>query len=78
LFKHLAECDENHYHLCMTAERKVPRQTVREAPHLERSRLPTRITSRALLGGERELIIEHGGRDYRLRLTQQGKLILTA
>lgn len=39
---------------------------------------PPRITSKALLGTARELIIEHEGRDYRLRLTQQGKLILTA
>lgn len=39
---------------------------------------PGRTTSRALLGGGRELIIEHDGREYRLRLTHQGKLILTA
>lgn len=39
---------------------------------------PHRTTSTALLGGQRELVIEHHGRDYRLRLTQQGKLILTA
>ncbi len=39
---------------------------------------PQRITSAALLAGDREVIIEHDGRDYRLRLTQQGKLILTA
>ena len=37
-----------------------------------------RTTSEALLGTARELIIEHHGREYRLRLTQQGKLILTA
>jgi hemin uptake protein HemP len=37
-----------------------------------------RVTSQALLGSARELIIEHDGREYRLRLTQQGKLILTA
>ena len=37
-----------------------------------------RTTSRALLGDSRELIIEHHGREYRLRVTQQGKLILTA
>ncbi|HWE22213.1 MAG TPA: hemin uptake protein HemP [Hyphomicrobiaceae bacterium] len=30
-----------------------------------------------LLGGERELILEHGGQDYRLRVTASGKLILT-
>ena len=37
-----------------------------------------RIHSRDLLGERRELIIEHQGREYRLRLTQNGKLILTA
>ncbi len=28
--------------------------------------------------GAVELVIEHHGRDYRLRITQNGKLILTA
>lgn len=34
--------------------------------------------SRQLLGERGELFIEHNGREYRLRLTQSGKLILTA
>ena len=38
----------------------------------------TKISSQALFGRCGELIIEHGGREYRLRLTQNGKLILTA
>jgi hemin uptake protein HemP len=37
-----------------------------------------RVTSRELLGGRPELIIVHDGREYRLRITQNGKLILTA
>lgn len=37
-----------------------------------------RVTSDALLGRRRELIIEHAGREYRLRQTSTGKLILTA
>jgi hemin uptake protein HemP len=37
-----------------------------------------RIRSAILLAGKRELIIEHAGREYRLRVTAQGKLILTA
>ena len=37
-----------------------------------------RVTSADLLGVRTELIIEHNGREYRLRLTQSGKLILTA
>jgi len=37
-----------------------------------------RVPSQQLLGGKGELIIEHEGREYRLRRTQNGKLILTA
>ena len=40
--------------------------------------MPLRTTSRELLGSAQELIIEHNGREYRLRVTQRGKLILTA
>ena len=42
------------------------------------SHLPSRIRSEALLGQAKELLIVHNGREYRLRLTQNGKLILTA
>ena len=37
-----------------------------------------RVASEVLLGTSRELLIVHSGREYRLRLTQNGKLILTA
>ncbi len=37
-----------------------------------------KVTSETLLGRNRELVIVHNGREYRLRLTQNGKLILTA
>ena len=37
-----------------------------------------RIPSETLLGPRGELVILHNGREYRLRLTQNGKLILTA
>jgi hemin uptake protein HemP len=39
---------------------------------------PKRVTSEDLLGPHKELLIVHQGREYRLRLTQNGKLILTA
>ena len=39
---------------------------------------PRRVTSAELLGPGKELVIVHNGREYRLRLTQNGKLILTA
>ena len=37
-----------------------------------------RVISTQLLGDRGELIIEHDGREYRLRLTQNRRLILTA
>lgn len=37
-----------------------------------------RTSSKKLLGEGGELVIEHEGREYRLRITQNGKLILTA
>jgi hemin uptake protein HemP len=37
-----------------------------------------RISSAELMRQQRELIIEHDGREYRLRVTHNGKLILTA
>ncbi len=40
--------------------------------------VPKRVQSEALLGSAGELFIVHNGREYRLRLTQNGKLILTA
>lgn len=42
------------------------------------TRVITRVPSKALLGEHGELIIEHAGREYRLRQTSSGKLILTA
>lgn len=38
---------------------------------------PRTISSGVLLGGERELRIEHAGELYSLRQTSKGKLILT-
>lgn len=37
-----------------------------------------KVPSDALLGLRRELVIMHNGREYKLRVTQNGKLILTA
>ena len=36
-----------------------------------------RIESRELLGPGGQIIIDHGGEDYRLRITSNGKLLLT-
>jgi hemin uptake protein HemP len=40
--------------------------------------VPQRVQSDALLGRSKQLVILHNGREYRLRMTQNGKLILTA
>lgn len=40
--------------------------------------VPQKVASATLFGRARELIIVHNGREYRLRLTQNRKLILTA
>jgi len=42
-----------------------------------RPALPRALRSAELLQGARELLIDHHGICYRLRLTRQGKLILT-
>jgi hemin uptake protein HemP len=38
---------------------------------------PTRYFVSELMRGEREVILEHRGQDYRLRITEAGKLILS-
>lgn len=50
----------------------------RQVPEIPAVDSPARISSEALLGPRGELLIVHNGREYRLRLTQNGKLILTA
>jgi hemin uptake protein HemP len=45
-------------------------------PAVDANRTP--ISSEALFGDRREVVILHNGREYRLRLTQNDKLILTA
>ena len=44
----------------------------------QRTPAPAKVPSQALLGTRKELVITHNGREYRLRVTQNGKLILTA
>ena len=38
---------------------------------------PRIVTSETILAGEREIVITHGTEVYRLRITSNGKLILT-
>lgn len=35
------------------------------------------VSAMELMGSARELLIEHAGEEYRLRITRNGKLILT-
>lgn len=58
----------------------VSDSSVRAHPVAEpcvRTYAPQRIASDTLLGGRNELVIEHAGQEYRLRLTRNDKLILT-
>lgn len=61
---------ENDYCLCMSPA-NPPQPNTPATPQL-------RVSSETLLGPRKELVIVHNGREYRLRLTQNGKLILTA
>lgn len=54
------------------------RSEAAEATVVSGGTAPQRISSESLLGHRRELVIMHNGREYHLRLTQNGKLILTA
>jgi hemin uptake protein HemP len=49
-----------------------PQDSAQASPELKR------VSSESLLGPKKELVIVHNGREYRLRLTQNDKLILTA
>jgi hemin uptake protein HemP len=40
-------------------------------------RTPPKIETAQLMQGRREILIQHGSQQYRLRITSAGKLILT-
>lgn len=54
-----------------TPDLRVPAQDRASPP------VAVRLSSQSLLGGQREVEIDHGGAVYRLRVTSLGKLILT-
>lgn len=59
----------------MPADRQRPDQPSPAAPPAS---APRTISSEALFApGQREVLILHGGEQYRLRQTRNGKLILT-
>jgi hemin uptake protein HemP len=47
------------------------------APTAAPARELKRVSTDDLIGPAREVLIRHAGCDYRLRITRQGKLILT-
>lgn len=62
----------------MTPERTSTQPAQTASPNRLDAAAGRRIASVDLLGERGELIIVHAGREYRLRLTHSGKLILTA
>lgn len=58
-------------------ENGVPASSARSAATPASRPALRRIDSSGLLGGAREIEIDHGGELYRLRCTNKGKLILT-
>jgi hemin uptake protein HemP len=61
----------------MLPERPAKPAETTSGTHVARDKR-RRIASAELLDERGELIIVHAGREYRLRLTHSGKLILTA
>ncbi len=54
----------------------APEPTPMELPPLPEEPAEAVVSAEALFQGRREVIIEHEGVRYRLRLTRRGKLIL--
>ena len=59
----------------MKAEMKTPPSAGKLSPPKEP--VERRYDSQALFCGRQEILIEHAGHAYRLRITRQDKLILT-
>lgn len=57
--------------MAATGEENAPKRPVHPGQPVKR------IAIRDLLGGGREAVLLHDGAEYRLRLTSNGKLILT-
>lgn len=56
----------------------TPGPATSAAPGPDDTQATRKIASRELFNGAREVMIDHHGRTYFLRITQNGKLILTA
>jgi hemin uptake protein HemP len=61
----------------LTLSRPMPSPMLANVEAADPAASVRRISSQRLLAGERELVIQHLGSEYHLRLTRNGKLILT-
>ena len=69
------------YILIRMKTERAPRRAQARAPSDAApapARPPRRLSSDELLQGARQVVIEHAGREYRVQLTANGKLIMTA
>lgn len=64
-------------HVPSTIDSHTPFSAERAASVARAPRAVARTSSAHLLAGTRELVIEHAGQEYHLRLTRNDKLILT-
>ena len=62
----------------LSAPPHAPRMPLAPLPDAPAADGMRRITSTELLGAQGQIVITHDGREYRLRITQNRKLILTA
>ena len=56
---------------------KAPDHSIDSQVNRDQNASRNRISSQQLFASQNEVIIEHNGEDYRLRITSNGKLILT-
>jgi hemin uptake protein HemP len=68
--------NENSYHYHMSEQSQNDRTPGNDKQTRNKQVLP-RIESSTLFKGVQEIIIDHMGQEYHLRLTNQGKLLLT-
>jgi hemin uptake protein HemP len=61
----------------LTSKRNAANAAPAPEPHRAETASSPRFKVSELLGGAREAILEHGGEEYRLRITANRKLILT-
>ncbi|NGP53996.1 hemin uptake protein HemP [Thioalkalivibrio sp. XN8] len=61
----------------MNKQSPEPRAAAAQGVVNRLSARPARIPSRVVLGGDHQVVIVHGADEYLLKLTSDGKLVLT-